>query len=46
MDYIKEHRTGLIGTIVTHAVVLALLLFFGFLASLGGFGALIFLSAI
>lgn len=34
MDYIKEHRTGLIGTIVTHAVVLALLLFFGFFTKL------------
>ncbi len=34
MDYIKEHRTGLIGTIVTHALVLALLLFFGFFTKL------------
>ncbi len=34
MDYIKEHRIGLIGTIVTHAIVLALLLFFGFFTKL------------
>lgn len=34
MNYLKEHRTGLIGTIVTHAVVLALLLFFGFFTKL------------
>jgi TonB family protein len=34
MDYIREHKTGLIGTIVTHAVVLALLLFFGFFTKL------------
>lgn len=34
MDYIKEHRTGLIGTIVTHAVILVLLLFFGFFTPL------------
>ncbi|OFX59685.1 MAG: hypothetical protein A2066_13960 [Bacteroidetes bacterium GWB2_41_8] len=34
MDYIKEHRTGLIGTIITHAVVLVLLLFFGFFTPL------------
>lgn len=34
IDYIKEHRTGLIGTIITHAVVLALLLFFGFFTKL------------
>jgi len=30
MDYFKEHRAGLIGTIITHAVILLLLLFFGF----------------
>ena len=34
MRYILEHKTGLIGTIVTHAVILALLLFFGFFTSL------------
>ncbi len=34
MDYIREHKTGLIGTIVTHAVILALLLFFGFFTPL------------
>lgn len=34
MSYITEHRTGLIGTIVTHAVVLALLLYFGFFTAL------------
>lgn len=34
MDYIKEHRTGLIGTIITHAVILVLLLFFGFFTPL------------
>ncbi|MDP2335326.1 MAG: cell envelope integrity protein TolA [Bacteroidota bacterium] len=34
MNYISEHRTGLIGTFVTHAVVLALLLYFGFFTSL------------
>lgn len=34
MDYIREHRTGLIGTIVTHVVVLVLLLFFGFFTPL------------
>lgn len=34
MDYLKEHRTGLIGTLITHAVVLALLLFFGFFTPL------------
>lgn len=34
MDYIKEHRTGLIGTIVTHALVLAILMFFGFFTKL------------
>ena len=31
MRYISEHKNGLIGTIVTHAVILALLLFFGFI---------------
>ena len=30
MKYISEHKNGLIGTIVTHAVILALLLTFGF----------------
>jgi hypothetical protein len=34
MDYIREHRTGLIGTIIIHAVILALLLFFGFFTPL------------
>lgn len=34
MRYISEHKTGLIGTIITHAVVLALLLFFGFFTKL------------
>ena len=34
MDFIREHRTGLIGTIVTHAVVLLMLLFFGFFTKL------------
>jgi len=34
MSYISEHKTGLIGTIVTHAVILALLLFFGFFTKL------------
>lgn len=34
MEFIKEHKTGFIGTIITHAVVLALLLFFGFFTKL------------
>jgi len=34
MSYISEHKTGLIGTIITHAVILALLLFFGFFTPL------------
>lgn len=34
MNYISEHRTGLIGTIVTHAVILLLLLYFGFFTAL------------
>lgn len=34
MDFIREHRTGLIGTIVTHAIILVLLLFFGFFTPL------------
>jgi len=33
MKYISEHRNGLIATIVTHAVVLAILLFFGIVAT-------------
>ncbi len=34
MRYLLEHKRGLIGTIITHAVVLALLLFFGFFTPL------------
>lgn len=34
MNYITEHKNGLIGTLITHAVVLALLLFFGFFTPL------------
>lgn len=34
MNFISEHRTGLIGTIVTHAIVLVLLLLFGFFTPL------------
>jgi len=34
MNYILEHKNGLIGTIVTHAVILMLLLFFGFFTKL------------
>lgn len=34
MEYIREHRTGIIGTLITHGVVLALLLFFGFFTPL------------
>lgn len=31
MDYFKEHRTGLIGTLIIHGLILLLLLFFGFI---------------
>ena len=31
MNYISEHRTGLIGTLVTHGVILIFLLYFGIL---------------
>lgn len=31
MNYISEHRTGLIGTLVTHGVILILLFYFGIL---------------
>lgn len=34
MSYIKEHKNGLIGTLITHGVVLVLLLFFGFFTPL------------
>lgn len=34
MNYFSEHKNGIIGTIVTHVVVLALLLFFGFFTPL------------
>jgi len=34
MKYIREHKRGLIGTIITHAVVLALLMLFGFFTPL------------
>jgi len=34
MSYISEHKTGFIGTIITHAVVLLLLLFFFFFTPL------------
>ena len=34
MEYIRKHKTGFIGTIITHAVVLAILLFFGFFTPL------------
>ena len=34
MNFISEHRTGLIGTIITHAVILMLLLYFGFFTTL------------
>jgi len=34
MSYISEHKTGLAGTIITHAVILLLLLFFGFFTPL------------
>lgn len=34
MDYFKEHRAGLIGTIITHAVILLLLMLFGFFTPL------------
>ncbi len=34
MNYISEHKRGFIGTIITHAVILVLLLFFGFFTPL------------
>lgn len=34
MDYIKEHKTGIIGSIITHAIILAILMFFGFFTPL------------
>lgn len=34
MDYFKEHRAGLIGTIITHALILLLLMLFGFFTPL------------
>lgn len=34
MDYLKEHRAGLIGTIITHVVILILLMLFGFITPL------------
>jgi len=34
MDYFREHKTGFIGSIITHLVVLLLLLFFGFFTPL------------
>ena len=34
MRYISEHRTGLIGTVVTHGVILFLLLFFGIIRTI------------
>jgi TonB family protein len=34
MSYIKEHKNGLIGTLITHGIVLALLLLFGFFTPL------------
>jgi len=34
MKYILEHRNGIIGTIITHAVILLLLLFLGFYTKL------------
>ncbi|MGE5428322.1 MAG: hypothetical protein ACM3O8_10535 [Methylococcaceae bacterium] len=34
MDYFKEHRAGLVGTIITHALILLLLMFFGFITPL------------
>ncbi len=34
MSYFNEHRTGFVGTIITHAVILALLLLFGFFTPL------------
>ena len=34
MSYISEHKTGFIGTIITHALVLILLLMFGFFTPL------------
>lgn len=34
MDYFKEHRAGIIGTIIIHAVILLLMMFFGFITPL------------
>lgn len=34
MSYISEHKSGLIGTIAAHAVILALLMFFGIIPKL------------
>lgn len=34
MDYIKEHKVGIIGSIITHAIILALLMFLGFFTPL------------
>lgn len=34
IDYISEHRIGIVGTIITHTVVLLILLFFGFFTPL------------
>lgn len=34
MSFIEEHKNGLIGTIVTHGIILALLLLFGFFTPL------------
>ena len=34
MRYLSEHRSGLIATIVTHGVILAVLLFFGIVSSI------------
>ncbi|MGE5394067.1 MAG: hypothetical protein ACM3P1_04935 [Candidatus Saccharibacteria bacterium] len=34
MDYFKEHRAGLIGTIITHGLILLLLMLFGFITPL------------
>lgn len=34
MNYWSEHKNGIVGTLITHAVILALLLFFGFFTPL------------
>ena len=34
MKYISEHRTGLIGTLVTHGAILFFLLYFGIISSI------------